>query len=151
MTRKYLAFGLLAAAFVALALSQPSGQPTPAPLPPNYPITLAGKFQGPDAASDAAIVSALCDAIADAVEQDGMADQPMLATGVAIDALRRRSRELRCDGTSIGQKHPAVAEAVESYLNDALGVAGGPISSSKRADWVSAYRNIARAAEDAIR
>lgn len=151
MNRTTLAFALLIGAAVAFFWSSRPSEPTPAPLPPDSPIVLAGKFQGPDAASDAATVAALCDALADTIQQDGMAESPMLATGVAIDALRRRSRELRCDGASIGEKHPAVSEAVEEYLTKALGVAGGPITSSQRADWVSAYRNIARAAEDAIR
>jgi hypothetical protein len=141
------AVALLVAAVIAFAPSR-SSTPTPAPAPvPPDAFTLKGKFIGERASSDAATLSALCSELADCIEYDGSHDQ-RLKTGVAFDELRIAAREARCKGDSIGARQPHVKEAVHKFLDDAVGASGGPVTPESRAAWVSALRDLSRAAAD---
>jgi hypothetical protein len=142
---------LLAAAAFAWGSSRPSA-PTPAPGPaPDSPIVLRGTFVGPDASADAATVSALMEELAAEIEWDGMQVEPLIRTGVAVDDLRQRAREMRCRGVSLGEKHPRAREAIKVYLDRSAGTSGGPLTPAQRSAWVVAYREVARAAADATR
>lgn len=143
------AVALLVAAAIAFAPQRQAPQPSPAPVPPDA-FTLRGKFIGPSAASDAATLSALCDELASCIEWDGSHDQ-RLKTGVAFDELRIAAREMRCRGESIGARQPHVKEAIHKFLDDAVGASGGPVTPESRAAWVSALRDLARAAADVTR
>jgi hypothetical protein len=146
--RHLAAAALLAAAAVMWTKSgTPSPSPTPAPPAPDMAIDLRGKFIGPDAAADAAAVAAHFDELADELEYDGMASEPLMRSGVAWDELRTRAKALRWRGQSLGERHPAAREAIRQYLDQAAGTSGGPMSPAQRAAWVSAYREIARAAD----
>lgn len=140
------AIALLVAAAIAFMPTKPAPQPVPVPLPPDA-FTLRGKFIGPSAASDAATMSALCAELAECIEYDGAHDQ-RLRTGVAFDDLRVAAREMRCRGESIGARQPQVRDAVHKFLDDAVGSSGGPVTPESRAAWVSALRDLARAAAD---
>jgi len=142
------AVALLVAAAIAFMPSR-SSTPTPAPSPPDA-FTLRGKFVGPTAAADAATLSALCDELASCIEYDGTHDQ-RLKTGVAFDELRIAAREARCKGDSIGARQPQVRDAVHKFLDDAVGSSGGPVTAESRAAWVSALRDLSRAAADVTR
>jgi hypothetical protein len=72
-------------------------------------------------------------------------------SGVALDQLRTRSREFRCDGRILGEQHPELARRVGDYLDKKLGNAGGPVTPEQLSKWVSCYREIERAATRAIR
>ena len=137
---------LLAAAAWRYYSTQP--QPGPAPAPPAA-LTLAGKFTGEHAARDAAIVAALCHELADEVEWDGRQPQPLITTGAAFDELRVRSRRLMCRGQSVGDRQPAARDAIAAWLNQVAGTSAGPLTADTRAAWVSAYREVGRAAEAA--
>lgn len=142
---------LLAAAAIAWGSSGSSPAPTPAPGPAPGALNLRGTFVGPDAAADAATVSALMDELAGEIEWDGMQPEPLVRTGVAVDDLRQRARELRCRGVSLGEKHPRAREAIKSHLDATAGTSGGPLTAAQRSAWIAAYRDIARAAADAAR
>ena len=132
-------------------MSQPGpAEPTPAPQPPGE-LDLAGAFSGETAADDAAIVAALAGELADCIEFDRMTSDPLLVSGVALDQLRTRSREFRCDGRILGEQHPELARRVGDYLDKKLGNAGGPVTPEQLSKWVSCYREIERAATRAIR
>lgn len=143
------AIALLIAAVIAFAPSRPAPAPGPAPAPPDA-FTLRGKFIGPSAAADASTMAALCGELADCIEYDGNHDQ-RLKTGVAFDDLRVAAREMRCKGESIGARQPQVRDAVHRFLDDAVGSSGGPVTPESRAAWVSALRDLARAAADVTR
>jgi hypothetical protein len=140
------AAALLVAAAIAFMPSKATPTPQPVPVPPDV-FTLRGKFIGPSAASDAATFSALCDELASCIEYDGQHDQ-RLRTGVAFDELRIAAREMRCRGESIGARQPQVRDSVHKFLDDAVGSSGGPVTPESRAAWVSALRDLARAAAD---
>lgn len=142
------AIALLVAAGIAVMPSR-SSIPTPPPVPPAA-FTLRGKFVGPTAASDAATMSALCDELASCIEWDGTHDQ-RLKTGIAFDELRIAAREVRCKGDSIGARQPKVRDAVQKFMEDAVGLSGGPVTAESRAAWVSALRDLSRAAADVTR
>jgi hypothetical protein len=148
--RQAAAVVLLVAALVVHLSSRPAA---PAPTPaPGVPLDLRGLFKGPTASADAATIGALCSELADEIEIDGMdTDGPFLRTGVAFDELRHRARELRCRGVSIGQRQPAARDAIRSYLDAAVGTAGGPVTPEQRSAWVAAFRDVGRAATDAAR
>ena len=143
------AVALVAAAFIAFAPHRQAPTPTPAPAPPDA-FTLRGKFVGERAASDAIIMSELCASLADCIEYDGQHDQ-RLKTGIAFDDLRIAAREMRCKGESIGARQPQVRDAVHKFLDDAVGSSGGPVTPESRAAWVSALRDLSRAAADVTR
>jgi hypothetical protein len=137
---------ILAAAAAWLAQSR---LPSPAPLQTDIP--LRGKFVGPTAADDAIALSVMCDELASQIEWDGMQAEPFWKTGVALDALRVRTRTLLMKGESFWDRQPQACEAIGVFLTDRLGISGGQLTPSQRVAWVSAYREIARAAEDAAR
>jgi len=143
------ALALVVAAAIAFAPSRPAPAPGPAPAPPDA-FTLRGKFIGPTAAEDAATMSALCGELAECIDYDGKHDQ-RLKTGVAFDELRIAAREMRCKGESIGARQPQVRDSVHKFLDDAVGSSGGPVTPESRAAWVSALRDLARAAADVAR
>jgi hypothetical protein len=144
------AVALLIGAVVAFNWQQ---EAAPAPTPPAPPagLNLRGLFQGITAAEDAALVAALTGELADEIAWDGTLEKPLLTTGVAIDELRRRARELRCRGVSIGARQPAARDAIAAHLDAAVGNAGGPIDEAKRIAWVKALGEISEAAADVTR
>lgn len=141
---------LLVAAGLAFAVSPRSRTDEPTPVP-SGPLDLRGTFVGPSASSDAATISALVLELADELELDGMNAAPLWSTGVAIDDLRRRAREFRCRGESIGERQPAARDLIAAYLDNQVGTSGGPVTPEQRAAWISALRDIGRAAGDASR
>lgn len=137
---------------VGLWWSLPGRKPEPTPAPPAPgEFGLRGKFTGPSAASDAAVLSALCDELANIIEWDGMLEEPRLKSGVAFDELRVAAREARCRGESIGQRQPLVRDAIQHYLDAAVGTSGGPITPEGRAKWIAAYRHLGRVCGDAAK
>lgn len=149
--RKHVAAAALAAAAAVAWLTTSRPSPTPVPVPTPSGLNLRGTFVGPDAAADAATVAALMDELAGEIEWDGMQSDPLIRTGVAVDDLRQRARELRCRGVSLGEKHPRAREAIKNYLDQSAGTSGGPLSPAQRSAWVGAYREVSRAAADASR
>ena len=143
------AVALVVAAYLAFAPSRQAPTPTPAPVPPDA-FSLRGKFIGPTAAEDASTMAALCGELAECIDYDGKHDQ-RLKTGVAFDELRIAAREMRCRGESIGARQPQVRDAVHKFLDDAVGSSGGPVTPESRAAWVSALRDLSRAAADVTR
>ena len=149
--KKAAAVALLLAAAVTFAGRPTSNEPSPpVPVPPDA-FTLRGKFVGPTAADDAAMLSALLGELADCIERDGTIVEPRLRTGVAFDDLRVAAREARMRGESLGARQPAVRDAIHQFLDDAVGTSGGPVTPESRAAWVSAYRDLAEAASEAVR
>jgi len=148
--RQLAAAALLVAAIVSFNWPQ---QVTPSPTPPAPPggLELRGLFSGPTGAEDAAVVSALTGELAEELAWDGDQAEPYLKTGVAIDELRQRMRELRCRGVSIGARQPAARDAIAAHLDAAVGVAGGPISPEQRRAWVKALRDVSEAAANVTR
>ena len=137
---------------VGLWWSLPGRKPEPTPAPPAPgEFSLRGKFTGPSAADDAAVLSALCDELANIIEWDGMLEEPRLKSGVAFDELRVAAREARCRGESIGQRQPLVRDAIQHYLDAAVGTSGGPITPEGRAKWIAAYRHLGRVCGDAAK
>lgn len=146
--RHGIAAALVVAALMAMWWRAPADTgPTPVPVPESE-FSLRGRFVGPTAGADAQLLEALCDEIASCIETDGMKEQPRLTSGVAMDDLRVAAREGRMRGESLGNRQPHVRDAIHHYLDQAVGVAGGPVSPEQRAKWITAYRNIARAAAD---
>ena len=141
------AAGLLILAVVAFNWQTPvSPTPTP-PVPvPVGPLDLRGLFQGPTGAEDAALVAALTGELADELVWDWSQAKPYLTTGVAVDELRRRTREMRCRGVSIGARQPAARDAIAKHLDAAVGNSGGPIDEATKAAWVKALLEISEAA-----
>lgn len=145
----------IAAGLVLLAvLLMPRGntQPeNPTPEPDAGPLSLKGMFLGASASEDAALVGCLCDELADEIEFDGTQPEPYLKSGVAVDELRKAARVMRCRGISIGDRQPTARDAIAAYLDQHVGTDGGPLTAEQRAAWVTAYRDIGRAANDAAR
>ena len=145
--RHVAAIGLIGlAAMSMLGPRDAAPTPPPQPAPPSGPVVLTGLFQGATAAEDASIVAGLTGELAEEIYWDWQQDKPYFTTGVSLDELRRRARELRCRGISIGQRQPAVRDAIAAYLDRTVGNSGGPIDATQRATWVAALRDISEAA-----
>ena len=141
----------VAAAIVAAALLLLPNWKTdpPAPVPDDGPLSLRGDFTGPTASEDASIVGALLCELADELEYDGSQPEPEIRTGTQIDQLRKAARTLRCRGESIGERQPAARDKIAQYLTIHVGEDGGPLTPETRAAWVSAFRDVGRAASEA--
>jgi len=146
--KKLASVGLVVLALLLMPRSQ-EGEPTP--VPDAGPLNLRGDFIGPTASDDAALIGALCDELADEIEYDGTQPEPYLRSGVAVDDLRKAARVLRCRGISIGDRQPKARDKIATYLDEKVGTDGGPLSAEQRAAWVTAYRDIGRAASDAAK
>lgn len=142
---------LLIAAVIAFNWHQEVAPSPPSPPAPSGVLDLRGLFQGPTAAEDAALVAALTGELADELQWDWTQDKPYLTTGVAVDELRRRTREMRCRGVSIGARQPQARDAIAKHLEAAVGTSGGPIDDAKKAAWVKALQEISEAALDVTR
>lgn len=142
MSDKLRILAAIGLAALAWYLHSPETPPGPAP----SELILKGLFVGPTASQDAAIVSALAGELAEEIEYDGAQSEPALKTGLQLDYLRTRARDLRCRGDSIGDRHPRVREAIKDYLEQELGTSGGPITPELRAKWVDAYRTVSESA-----
>lgn len=149
--RHWIAIVLLAGGLASLLKPGEAEPPQPTPAPDAGPLDMRGVFSGPTAADDAATIAALCEELAAEIEWDGMQSQPMLRTGASLDELRRRARELRCRGVSIGDRQPRARDMIAAHLEQAVGEDGGMLTPTSRAAWVSALREIGRAAADATR
>ena len=149
LTPRHYAGVALVAAAVAYGFAPRATAPEPPPAPDPGPLSLSGLWVGPTASEDAALVGAMCSEIADEIEF--MSGQPdgYLASGVAVDELRRLTRIARCRGISIGDRQPAARDAMATYLDAKVGTYGGPLTAEQRAAWVTAYRDLGRAATDA--
>jgi hypothetical protein len=137
-TKKLAAVALVAAAVLSQGFD---GVPQPEP-----DGGLVLKFAGVTAAGDARIVANMAGEIADCIEYDGKRDKPRMTAATHFDDLRTWAREFRCRGERIGDRQPAVNEAVHKYLDQQLGESGGPVTPEQRQKWIDAYREISRAA-----
>jgi len=148
--RHAAAAALLLAALVSYSYRPARPSPMPAPLPPDA-FSLRAKFSGPTAAADAAMLSALLEELADCIERDGTLAEPRLRTGVAFDDLRIAAREARMRGESLGARQPAVRDAIHTFLDQAVGTSGGPVTAESRRAWVAAFRDLSDACAEATR
>lgn len=137
----------VAAVLVAIYESQRKDAPAPAPAPQG--LVLKGLFVGPTASDDAVSVAGLTSELADELEWDMRQPEPKIVSGQAWDDLRVAAREQRMRGVSIGARQPNVKAAIHKYLDEHAGVEGGPLDDAEKLKWIAAYRDIARAAEDA--
>lgn len=152
ITRRHLAAGAcLVAAVVAYAGQRQPPQPQPPGPAPAHGLDLRGLWRGPTAAEDAATVGALCGELASEITWDGEQKEPGLRSGVAIDELRRRMREMRCRGVSVGARQPAARDAIAAHLEKSVGSSGGPITAEQRAAWVRALNDISEACQNVAR
>ena len=148
--RYTLAAALVLGGLFAWMVDRQAQSPTPAPAPDDA-FSLRGKFLGPTAAGDAATLAAFAEELASEIEHDAMQAEPFYKSGVAFDELRTRARLLRCRGESIGERQPRVRDAIQQYLEKAVGTSGGPVTPEQRTAWAVAYREIGRAAGEATR
>lgn len=146
--RTALAIGLVAIAILAMP-SWRTGEDVPTPVPDAGPLSLDGDFRGESASTDASTVGNLLLELADEVEWDGGQSEPFYVTGSQIDQLRKAARLLRCKGESIGDRQPVARDKIAAYLEAHVGTDGGPLTPETRALWVSAFRDVGRAACDA--
>jgi hypothetical protein len=141
---------LLVAAAAMFAPRMDAEPPAPAPAPPDG-FSLKGKFIGPTASQDAATLGALCDELANVLDYDWAQAEPRIKTGAAIEDLRLAAREARLRGVSLGARQPYARDAVKAYLDQVAGTSGGPLTPEQQSAWVSAFRDVGRAANDAAR
>jgi hypothetical protein len=147
--RQIFAAALLAGAVLAAAVEF---WPRPAvPAPSDGGISLRGKFIGSDAASDAAAFAGVCASVADALELDGKATAPRISTGLQLEDLRTAASEFRFSPVPLRDRQPHAKAAIGKYLDEVVGKSGGPLSETSRTAWVEAFRELARAAEEAVR
>lgn len=149
MTPRHIATAFLMVVAVALLFVGGTGGDQHPSDPTAF--SLRGRFVGPHAGHDAAAVACLCAEVADCIAWDGEQPEPMLKTGTQFADLRRRARELRMQNDSIGNRQPHVREAIKQYLDEHVGVDGGPVDAASRGRWVAAFREIGRAASDALK
>jgi hypothetical protein len=143
--RKFLGLALVCLALLFL----PSWKREDVPTPDVGPFSLAGDFRGVTASADASTVGNLLLELADEIEWDGTLGEPFIVNGSQIDQLRKAARVLRCRGESIGDRQPEARDKIAAYLEIHAGTDGGPLTPETRAAWVSAFRDVGRAASDA--
>lgn len=122
-----------------------------APTPNDGGLNLRGKFIGSEAATDAAAFAGVCAAVADALELDGKSTSPRISTGLQLEDLRTAASEFRFSPVPMRDRQPHAKAAIGRYLDEVVGKSGGPLSDASRTAWVEAFRELARAAEEAVR
>lgn len=149
MNRRHLIAGVVLA--VAAMTAALEFWPRPSVPKPDGQLNLRGKFVGSEAAEDAAAFAGVCGAVADALELDGKANAPRIRTGGQLEDLRTATSEFRFAPVPLRERQPHVKAAVGRYLDVVAGKSGGPIDDAARARWVAAFRELAQAAEEAVR
>lgn len=146
--RLVIAGVVLAAAAMVAAVEfwRPDGRPVP-----TDGFSLRGKFVGSEAAADAAAFAGVCGAVADALELDGKSTAPRITNGVQLEDIRTATSEARFMPRPLRERQPHVREAVGQYLDQTAGTSGKPLDPTTRARWVAAFRELQRAAEEAVR
>lgn len=125
--------------------------PPPAPAPDGWPtLDLRGAFVGPDAAADALATERLLHWLADTVAQDVAKPTPRLATGAALDDLRKTARDFRMNGGTLGTKQPIARDRIATFLDAAVGTNGGPVDAAGEERWQRAFNDISKAAAKAV-
>lgn len=151
---KYLLAAVLALLAIegALLVSQGKNSPTvvvpdsPQPGDPDLTAAFAESSSPDQARIDALHFSAICRLIADKLEWDGKQEWQLIRTGVELDEFRRGCRHIQLNGSTYGETYPTLAEEVGRYFDSHVGVSGGPLTPEQRAEYVSAFRAISRAA-----
>jgi len=142
-------WGLLAASHLG-AKPGPAPSPNPAPAPDGWPtIDLRGAFVGPNASADALATERLLHWLSETVAQDRAKTTPRLATGAALDDLRKTARDFRMNGGTLGQKQPIAKERIAAFLDAAVGTDGGPVDAAGQERWQRAFNDISKAAAKA--
>jgi len=150
LTKQHMIVAALVAAALIAAVVEfaPRGA---APVPSPAALSLRGQFVGPSAAEDAAAFAGLCHGIAEALAADGTVPTPRITTGVHVEDLRIASSEGRFLPRSLSRDQPHAVAVAGRYLDSVVGTSGGPLAADARARWVEAFRELARAAEEALR
>ncbi len=150
MNRHYaIVAGLVAAALIAAVVEFAPRAATPVPTP--AALSLRGQFHGATAAEDAAAFAGLCHGIAAALVVDGTVPTPRITTGVHVEDLRIAASEGRFLPRSLSRDQPHAVAVAGRYLDSVVGTSGGPLAADLRQRWVEAFRELARAAEEAVR
>lgn len=150
MNRQRLAIAGVIVALAALAAAVEFWRPDGRPVPTDG-FSLRGKFIGSEAAADAAAFAGVCGAVADALELDGKSASPRISNGVQLEDIRTATSEARFLPRPLRERQPHVREAVGKYLDETAGTSGKPMDPTTRARWVASFREIQRAAEEAVR
>ncbi|GAA4442890.1 hypothetical protein GCM10023155_50470 [Bremerella cremea] len=143
-----LAF-LTVAAYSAASPYLPGSVVPSSPVDPGGPNLLAvfQKSDHPDqAAKDAGDFGDLCNAIADGIDWDGQQTEPLLTNGTQLYNLSRVGRYVEREKRSYSDFYQDLGPVIGSYLTEKVGKDGGKIDQAKRAQWVAAYRQLARSA-----
>jgi autotransporter-associated beta strand protein len=74
-----------------------------------------------------------------------------IASGASFDDLRKYARALRTRGVSLGDRQPAVRDAIKAYLDAEVGTDGGPVDDAAAEKWAKAYATVSAAAEAATK
>lgn len=144
-------FLLMAAMLAAAGLTQLDLMPaiTPPPKNPGQPDLLTA-FRETDtpakASDDARNFAELCNELATAIEYDAAKPEPTIRTATQLANLRMIARDTMLEGKSFGMYYPRLGGEIKTYLDAKVGVDGGPLSDSKRRDWITAYRQLAKSA-----
>jgi hypothetical protein len=114
-------------------------------------LDLRGKFIGPEAAADAVTTAAITGELSSIILFDRKQAEPRLKTGASFDDLRKYARALRTRGVSLGDRQPAVRDAIKAYLDAEVGTDGGPVDDAAAEKWAKAYATVSAAAEAATK
>jgi hypothetical protein len=145
-----LPWGLVAVMLWTHFSDKPAPHPAPGPAPV-VGLDLRGKFVGPEAAADAATTAAITGELSSIILFDRKQAEPRLKTGASFDDLRKYARALRTRGVSLGDRQPAVRDAIKAYLDDEVGTDGGPVDDAAAEKWAKAYATVSAAAEAATK
>jgi len=148
--QKYIAVAVLAGGAVLAACVENWPRPAPSPAPAAG-LNLRGKFIGPSAPDDAAAFAGLCRGVAEALDKDGAAAAPRITTAAQLEDVRIATSEGMFLPESFTRNQPHVSAAAGRFLDQAVGTSGGPIDPAARGKWCDALRELARAAEEAVR
>lgn len=157
LTPERIAIALLGAVVVYFGLQlRHSNQPTP-PAPaaidgPNLAAVFAVNPDRTEAVAHAKAFAGICRTVAEIVEKD---PKQRIKTGRALEELRTATREFRLvamtdahlAGQSFAAKYPSLGPTVGAYLDSTAGKSGKEIDLASRADWVKAFRVLARNSE----
>jgi hypothetical protein len=148
--QKYIAVAVLAGGAVLAACVENWPRPTHRPTPAAG-LDLRGKFIGPAAPDDAAAFAGLCRGVAEALDKDGAAAAPRITTAAQLEDVRIATSEGMFLPESFTRNQPHVSAAAGQFLDKAVGTSGGPIDAAAKGKWSAALRELAQAAEDAVR
>lgn len=142
---------VIACLIIVTLKPSPFSPPDPTPVLPADAPDLCPVFAANpnrmEAKQHAQWLGEIASSVADVLAYDGeKGEQSRITTGYQLAVFRNDARDLATNGFRFTSRYPALADALEKFLDRKAGKDGGKLSREARDKWIDAFRVLGRSA-----